>query len=766
MADKQVIEIKLILKDEISKGIQDAFAKMRAEDAKFAASAQRGHQALQGMHGGLQMVGRELRTLASIAGVTGGLFGGGLIAGIAAVGKSLGDMAREGLQLHYTAQALGVTTETLTKYSDALVALGQSHEQARSGITSAMGALRDLQTQGTKSNIFQELAKDASGNGARLARELMAELNGPNGMQGALQLLFNRMQGMNPEAQRAIAKMFGLGTVGARDITTILPLLNERLQLSVADAQRLALANANLEISMGNIGTQLANALMPPFSRFVSALDTWLQSEAGQKFVDQIAAWGEDLATATAAWIEEGGLQNALEGLNTVFADLKIGFLAVDKIVNDMGIGWPRAIAGIVALKLGAELASIAIGLAAVARIPGILRVLPLIAGYYAAKKFREAVGGEEREKGAIERVPGGGRLEDMPGLTEEQRKNLEGFRGGRYFLPRRNMPQPQPQSGEAPPKTEPERRADLDADRRESRQLTEEFKATHYSFAKLNDYLTPGGPEGRADGGSGFQLPKPGPKGDVSGLPAGIIAPPGSGHFAGRTLTPLPPPIAKGSVLSGVASGIGMGSWYANFAGLSKWVDPADTPYSNALRVGEARQGKSLGSRETLGGWPRVTTPTGEQYKAQQTEVGPGTRTKKLLDISAAGAEAMGYTPKTFPTGGIFGVEPTTLDLMNSARIQARERDLMGQLPLERPWHRSGGLDTAIGAEAGISSITKMLANEGGGINGSATVDIDVGGMSKPPRQGGALFRPVPTSGAVQMENTSRPPSNPLSFQ
>jgi hypothetical protein len=98
--------------------------------------------------------------------------------------------------------------------------------------------------------------------------------------------------------------------------------------------------------------------------------------------------------------------------------------------------------------------------------------------------------------------------------------------------------------------------------------------------------------------------------------------------------------------------------SWYSQLPAFG-WFDPEDRPGSNALGVSDSRQGIALPTRRTLGQWFNVTSPGGQTYRAQQTDVGPAAYTGRGVDISAALAQQMGYTPKTFPTDASFKVEP-----------------------------------------------------------------------------------------------------------
>src|SRR5262245_33231126 len=58
-----------------------------------------------------RVLGRELTSAFSAAGVGAGLFAGGIVAGLAATAKGLVDMARSGLQLHDLSRELNVSAE-------------------------------------------------------------------------------------------------------------------------------------------------------------------------------------------------------------------------------------------------------------------------------------------------------------------------------------------------------------------------------------------------------------------------------------------------------------------------------------------------------------------------------------------------------------------------------------------------------------------------------------------------------------------------------
>src|SRR5262245_58597149 len=350
MADTDKIEIRLVVKDEVSRQLDSIFQKWKQHDSAFTTGKHQNE--INAVTRGLQFMRRELGAIAQITGV-GGLIGGGVVASLAALTKALSEFAREGLSLKYTALEFGVTTATLTKYTDALTALGKSHQDAQSSITGAMGALRDLQTWGSKSGVFKQLTGEGVKGGRQLALDLMAELNGPRGMEGALRLLFTRLRNVkDSEAQRFLSKVFSVGGVNAKDIDeNLLKNLHKRIELSEPQLKKLNLASANLGISWSNIGTQLASALLPSIEKLLTALDKWLQSEKGQQFVKQLEEWGKQLTDAVDAWIAEGGLDKAAETLAAAVESLKESFEGANPVVEAMG-GWAPSLKALVAIGL------------------------------------------------------------------------------------------------------------------------------------------------------------------------------------------------------------------------------------------------------------------------------------------------------------------------------------------------------------------------------------------------------------------------------
>ena len=105
-------------------------------------------------------------------------------------------------------------------------------------------------------------------------------------------------------------------------------------------------------------------------------------------------------------------------------------------------------------------------------------------------------------------------------------------------------------------------------------------------------------------------------------------------------------------------------GSWYSQLPQYG-WIDREDRPGSAAFQmfgksIPDSQQGIALPSRAGLGKWYNVTPPGGNlPFPMQQTDIGPAKWTGRGVDISAAAAHQMGYSPKNFPTDAAWKIEP-----------------------------------------------------------------------------------------------------------
>ena len=731
MAD-QTIEIKLILRDELTKQLAPIIAQLNQLNA---INLGRANEQMQTLGKGVQAVHRELSTLARIG--FGGLIGGGVVAGIVATGKALSDMAGKGLQLRYAADSLGVSTDQLNTFSDAMMGLGKSQEEGAAGIQSAVKALRELSVEGTHSSLFKQLAETGGETGRRIGYELLREVTGPRGAQGALVHALTRMAGMRQDAAAKFGSILGFGPgfgrQAARDYLEVLGQLPKRIELTHRQQLDLAKANAALEISWDNIKTTLASALIPTFARMVESLSAFMQSPDGEKFTKQLEAWGAEMNKAVDAWLKGGGMEKAVTELRKAAGEIKAGFVEADKVIHDMGLSWPKVIGAVVALDFGAKLMSIAAGLGAIARIPNILALLTrlsapgLLTTLLTNKdSIRDAL--QEQQRQAIEQHPG------IPGSTPGRGVLPSWWDYFKQAIPdlfRGNIdlfPKAQPQSGDATPKTEPERRADLVEKKRESRELTDEFRTLSYDLAKLNDYIMPGGPEG-GGGTSGFGAGMSGSSIIMAGSRADRSAAAGEKYFQSLT--------GKGKEDDDWSSRIGKALSLAG-RGVSEWAPREEAEFGyGPPSVGGLREREFEFEKEEFKSRGRFQADEPDWYKKRDPTYGevPGGN----------------FNPRTGQPAG----RPINFNLGGG---RGSSTNIFASSPSGFGGGESGG--------GGISPIISHLASrDSTSINGSATVDIDVGGATEPGRDPSSLFRNQPLGGVQQMQNITQPPSNPLSF-
>lgn len=726
----QTIDIKLVVSEEVSKQLAPLAAEIKSFHSAISSGADRSGAAMQKFGGAVRLVHREFSTLTRLT--LGGLVGGGVVAGIVAASKALGDMGRQAQQLHYQAQALGTTPAFLEQMSDGLLALGVDAETAKRDVQGVMSTLRDAETYGTKSQLFQALEKGVYGSGKQLWREIQQQMAGPEGAEGAFKFLISRIDQMKPSGQRAMLKALNLSSLAFRDLKEVLPQLHKRIQLSREETQRLAVANANFEISAGNIGRILGSAVMPGLEKVTTAFAKFLQTENGKKFAEQLRTWSDSLGTAIADWIkDEGpdGLNANIQALKKEVGELKTIFLAADKVIKGIG-GWKWILVGLVASAFIPWLWGVHRVLGALLAYPGVTLLLTALAG--AAWMLNKDFGAEVTDPETRKRMAPGGDLEKAPTTYYEFFKQFmqDVLKGNIDLLG--HGATPQPQSGTGLPKSDQERRADIEGENRERMALLNEIKDATASVAHVNDWFGIGGPEGSNDGGSGFQF-------DTSS----ILGPAGGGK-SNRPWPTLPAHATPLSRIPGTdrpaqTSGQGFASFYGNRPDLG-FVDTGD---KGRKGVSERDQGIALGSAATLGDYHYLTDPhTGLTHVAQQTDTGPNIRTQALTDIHASQLNRMGYTKDTFPNKrGIWDVQPAFPSFKKE----------------------SSGLDYR--SNYG-SSLAGALASESGGRGGSATVDIDVGGLGQSERDPSELFKPQPLDGAIQMQNATHQANNSLSFQ
>jgi hypothetical protein len=290
-----------------------------------------------------------------------------------------------------------------------------------------------------------------------------------------------------------------------------------------------------------------------------------------------------------------------------------------------------------------------------------------------------------------------------------------------------------QPQSGtdEGLPKSEQERLADLEQKKQSDRELADEVKMFAYDMSKLNALTAAGGPEG-GKGPSGYQnewVNDLAPAAFDARFKGGLLAGSYNAIVDAARENNMPPSLMAG--IMGLETGWGK----APSTYLSQHNNPA------GIMAGIAKDNKV----------PQHFANLAEGIKAaaavQKRIYDQGGRTIRGMGAIYAPAGARNDprgTNKYWPG--------------NVTKIQSSLQQIGTGLPPVTP--------AEVSLEDGGQPIMTHLASRDRGVNGSATVDIDVSGLGEQKRKPSDLFRPQVMRGVVQMSNNTRPDDNPLSFE
>lgn len=99
-----------------------------------------------------------------------------------------------------------------------------------------------------------------------------------------------------------------------------------------------------------------------------------------------------------------------------------------------------------------------------------------------------------------------------------------------------------------------------------------------------------------------------------------------------------------------------GVASLFGQYDGKYRWRDRHDNG-RNASGLPQSTPGIALRNRKTLGHYYTLKAPNGQSLVVRHVDMGPAKWTGKSIDVNAAAAERLGYSPKNFPTGSRFTV-------------------------------------------------------------------------------------------------------------
>jgi hypothetical protein len=757
MAQDQTIEIKVSLRDEISKAAEQAVAKLLRLNQ---VDTSRSQTAFNKLGQAASFAGREIRSLATITGVGGILGAGGIVAGLVAAKRSLDDFAQSGMRMHFTARELRVSEGFLRDYTDAMRAVGQSEGEAASGIQSALRTLEEAWTEGKGSRMFKELEKDVTGAGTKLFQEVMRTF-GKEGPDKALELALTRMEGMNPRAQAAFSKIMGFGTVGATELRKILPQLVPVIRMSKDEMLKYNIANVNLDRTWGSIKTTIGNALLPAFTELTKAVDQYLRSPAGQKFLADIKGWITSMAESMRGPGFANQLKAIVEGTEKVVTDLGSAFKVADDTVKAMGATWPGIFETLIAGGILAWLGRVAFAFAGLAKFRGLigllLRISPAVLLAMLARWARPESADEAQRKIEEENRK---RVLEQPGLTDEQKENLKTIpwlRGGK-------------KSGALAPAGEEkgtiEKLAEAAAVRLTSVDLKEKLGTLDDELSELTGHLMIGGP------GEGYQF------GGGAGEPAQSAAPerPAPAPSSQWQETPLPAGsfsqrarIEKWGALKSFLRGQRQEGLDAlSRSGFAEWQNapspPGYGPGGNLPRAGGIQQYLRDYDPGSAPDWlvDDKTLPFERRTGLTAGGGGGGTLVGKDLGVAGdAGARAR-ITPWTAPT-------IPQLSPMIAPRLRASSWPQGPGLPLGGvAGELGGGMDGFDMPLPGWESqrLNRNIARAEG-FKGSGQVDIDIGNVAASPDASAptGLFRPLILEKTPQMAAAGIDRSVPSNF-
>jgi len=359
ISSRRIPVVEVIIRDELSRSLQQTQRRLRQE---------LGRNTFRPLEQSFASLGRAVgalrREFSSLLGLTGlGAFlGGGLVAGVAKLTQSFGDLARNTQQVHYTAAAVGLTAKQFETLAARGQALGLTAQESQGQIANLARVIDDLVVKGPKAAQFAEIYKSRQGPEFLAHVRQAAQVSTQAGIEAFLGGMSNVQ---NRRGQSFLANFVGLSTAWKDALKIKESDLGEIYQMSAAEMRRYNLELLKLNISYDNVKKELAVALMPAATAMIKAFDQFLQGPGG-KIAKDFGAW---LGSININWNAVGDKIIAIINAATKFIE------TLDPIVNKMG-GWPTIFIGLgVALGvggLGGGLAAVAAGLTAVAAAGGL----------------------------------------------------------------------------------------------------------------------------------------------------------------------------------------------------------------------------------------------------------------------------------------------------------------------------------------------------------------------------------------------------------
>src|SRR5262245_44413095 len=158
-SSRRIPVVEVVIRDELSRSLQQRQRRLRQEMREPFKPLEQSFERLGRVAAGVR---REFASLVGLTGV-GAFLGGGLVAGVAKLTHSLGDLARSTQQIHYTAAAVGLTAKQFETLAARGEMLGLTAQESRGQIANLAAVIDELVVKGPKASRFAEVYKSLGG---------------------------------------------------------------------------------------------------------------------------------------------------------------------------------------------------------------------------------------------------------------------------------------------------------------------------------------------------------------------------------------------------------------------------------------------------------------------------------------------------------------------------------------------------------------------------------------------------------------------------
>ena len=610
MAD-DIDETSIIIQDEVTEGARRVRQQFRNFQRNTSFQRVSGELNQASRHFG--QVGQEFRSTFEQLGFDAKYTQQGFVNKFAAIAGSLNDLVTKSKALRYSSQNIGLSAKQYLQLQYAMTAKGMSLDEAARSLDAMGRSIKSLGTFGKQSPVYAKFALEGGPMGRNIAAAIQ-QVWIQRGTYDAIKYVYQRMREApgDPKNQawfrQVVMDALGLSSQAAMD--SDMSKYGDAIALDDQLAGDFLQQSILLRVQLEQLGARISITLMPQIEKLIEFLIDQFKGPVAGGFRKYLFDLIESFEKINWNAVEEG----VVETLRFAGEQLKLFARDLDQVISDIDAFFNK-------IK------------AALARDPK-------EGDTEGQRKFNRYInwllgGNTGDDKQQFRKDP----EFEFPFANILDSKIFEKFSS---LLDNPNTPfstNIEDRRGDAADESlSPAIEAEQQRTRRE---LQQRFKEMTKEISILTDTLRV-----RRGGISG---------GNVEG---GVTK-------AGRNRPMMTVAGESGGPPRAIA-GQSRSSWYSQFKGAFGWGDPADKAGSAftghpdvmpgiALRAGEGAPGRP-GKQE--GGWFEVASPNARTFLVRQHDIGPSYTSAhgRQIDINAALAERMGYSPKTFPTDkGVF---------------------------------------------------------------------------------------------------------------